>query len=79
MPKIAECIEVDPNVCHGKPRIAGTRIPVEIILGLLGDGLAPKEIIERCYPDLQEEDIFACIHYANSLVKEEEVHVVHEV
>lgn len=79
MAKIAERIEVDPNVCHGKPRIAGTRIPVEIILGLLGDGLTPKEIIERCYPDLREEDILACIHYANSLVKEEEVHVVHEV
>ncbi len=77
--KIAERIEVDPNTCHGKPRIAGTRIPVEIILGLLGDGLTPKEIIAKCYPDLAEEEILACIRYAHSLVQEEEVHVVHEV
>ncbi|MFH1609072.1 MAG: DUF433 domain-containing protein [Candidatus Bipolaricaulota bacterium] len=77
--KIAERIEVAPNICHGKPRIAGTRIPVEIILGLLGDGLTPKEIIAKCYPDLTEEEILACIRYAHSLVQEEEVHVVHEV
>ena len=77
--KIAERIEVDPGVCHGKPRIAGTRIPVEIILGLLADGLTPKEIIVKCYPDLAEEDILACIRYAKQLVGEEEIHAVHEV
>lgn len=77
--KIAERIEVDPHICHGKPRIAGTRIPVEIILGLLGDGLTPKEIIAKCYPHLTEEDILACIRYAHSLVREEEVHAVPEV
>ena len=74
--KIAERIEVDPNICHGKPRIAGTRIPVEIVLGLLGDGLSPREIIARCYPDLTEEDILACVRYARSLVAEEHVHAV---
>jgi uncharacterized protein (DUF433 family) len=77
--KIAERIAVDPNICHGKPRIAGTRIPVEIILGLLSDGLTAKEIIAKCYPDLTEADILACIRYAHSLVREEEVHAVHEV
>jgi len=77
--KIAERIEVDPQICHGKPRIAGTRIPIEIVLGLLTDGLTPKEIIAKCYPDLTQEDILACIRYAKQLVEEEEVHAVHEV
>ena len=78
MPKIAERIAVDPDVCHGKPRIAGTRISVEIILGLLADGLTPKEIVAKCYPDLTEEDILACIRYAKRLVEGEEVHPVYE-
>jgi uncharacterized protein (DUF433 family) len=77
--KIADRIEVDPDVCHGKPRVAGTRIPVETILGLLADGLTPREILTKCYPDLTEEDILACIRYAQGLVQEEEVHVVHEI
>ncbi|RLE34571.1 antitoxin [Candidatus Acetothermia bacterium] len=77
--KVADRIEVDPNICHGKPRIAGTRIPVETILGLLADGLTPKEIIAKCYPDLPEEGILACIRYAKQLVEEEEVHAVPEV
>ena len=76
--KIANRIEVSPDVCHGKPRIAGTCIPVEIILGLLADGLTPKEIVAKCYPDLAEEDILACIRYAKQLVEEEEVHAVCE-
>lgn len=78
MPKIADRIAVDPHVCHGKPRIAGTRIPVEIILGLLADGLTIKEIIAKCYPELTEEDILACIRYAKRLVEEEKIHVVHD-
>ena len=76
--KIADRIEVDSTICHGKPRIAGTRIPVEIVLGLLGDGLTLQEITSQCYPDLTEEDILACIRYAHSIVKAEEVHAVHE-
>jgi len=52
---------------------------VETILGLLADGLTPKEIIAKCYPDLPEEGILACIRYAKQLVEEEEVHAVPEV
>lgn len=75
---IAERIAVDPQICHGKPRVAGTRIPVEIILGLLADGLTPPQIIEKCYPDLTEADILACVRYARSLVADEEIYVVHK-
>jgi len=76
MVKIADRIIVDPDICVGKPVIEGTRIPIYMVLDLLGEGLTPQEIIEKCYSQLTEEDILACIRYANSLVKNEEIYVV---
>ncbi len=74
--KIADRIEVDSRIHHGKPVIAGTRIPVNMVLGLLSDGLSPEEIIQDYYEHISREDIFACIRYANSLVEDEEVYAV---
>jgi uncharacterized protein (DUF433 family) len=71
MAQIIERIEADPAILHGKPRIAGTRVPVEIILGLLGDGLTPEEIIKHHYPHITKEDILACLRYARQAVQEE--------
>ena len=74
--KIADRIEVDPQIHHGKPVIAGTRIPVHMVLGLLSNGLTPGEIIRDYYEHITKEDILACIRYAKSLVEEEEVYPV---
>jgi uncharacterized protein (DUF433 family) len=74
MGKIADRIVVDAKICFGKPVIEGTRIPIHMVLELLGEGLTPQEIIEKCYPDLTEEDILACVRYANALVKNEEIY-----
>ena len=71
MVKIMERIEIDPEVLHGKPHIAGTRIPVDIILGFLGDGLTPEEIIKQHYSHIVKEDILACVRYARLAVDEE--------
>jgi uncharacterized protein (DUF433 family) len=73
---IIERIEVTPDVLHGKPHIAETRVPVDIILGLLGDGLTPEEIIERHYPHITRDDILACIRYARQIVEDEEIYMV---
>nr|BAL58863.1 hypothetical conserved protein [Candidatus Acetothermum autotrophicum] len=74
--KIAERIEVDPNICHGKPRIAGTRIMVEQVLDLLAAGIPIEEIIsEEYFPDLSYEDVLACVAFANQLLKGEEIHI----
>ena len=68
--KIAERIEVDPNICHGKPRIAGTRIMVEQVLDLLAAGISIAEITsEEYFPDLSKEDVLACIAFANKFLK----------
>ncbi len=74
--KIADRIEVDPEVCLGKPVIQGTRIPVYLILDLLAGGLTVEEITQKWYPQITQEDIFACIRYANSLVQNEEIYPV---
>jgi uncharacterized protein (DUF433 family) len=76
MPKIAERIEADPNVCHGKPRIAGTRIMVEQVLDLLAADISIAEITsEEYFPDLSQKDVLACVAFANQLLKGEEIHV----
>lgn len=65
-------IEINPNICHGQPCIKGTRIMVYIILELLEAGLSDDDIIRDYYTNLTPEDIKACLHYAATLVKEQE-------
>ena len=59
-----ERVEVNPNIHFGKPCVAGTRIPVLSVLELVSEGLSFEEIIQDYYPDLQIEDIRACVRYA---------------
>ncbi|MFW0860281.1 MAG: DUF433 domain-containing protein [Dehalococcoidia bacterium] len=70
-----ERIEVNRNIHFGKPCVAGTRIPVLSILELLSEGLSFEEIIGNYYPDLQIEDIRACIQYAMDVVATEDIHI----
>ncbi len=59
-----ERIEINPNIHFGKPCVAGTRIPVQSVLELVREGIPFEKIIQDYYPDLQVEDIRACIQYA---------------
>ncbi len=70
-----ERINVDPKVHFGKPCIAGTRITVQSILELIDEGVVFADILHDYYPDLQEEDIHACLRYAIALVANEDIHV----
>jgi uncharacterized protein (DUF433 family) len=65
-------ISINPAICHGKPCIKGTRIPVFVILDSLAAGMSYEEIKAE-YPPVTDEDIRACIHYASILAQEEEV------
>ena len=56
-------ITTDPNICHGKPVIRGMRYPVENILELMAAGMSHEEILSD-YPDLNREDLLACIEFA---------------
>ena len=56
-------ITFDPGKCGGRPCIRGMRIRVTDVLGLLANGLSFKEILEEM-PDLEAEDILACLQFA---------------
>lgn len=55
-------ITTSPEIFSGKPIVRGMRISVELILGLLAQGVSAEEILAD-YPDLEPEDILACIAY----------------
>jgi uncharacterized protein (DUF433 family) len=70
---VMERIAVDPNIHFGKPCVAGTRIPVQNVLELVREGIAFAEIVRDYYPDIEVEDIRACIQYAMDTVALEEI------
>ncbi|WMN11496.1 DUF433 domain-containing protein [Marivirga salinae] len=61
-------ITINPEICHGKPTIRGKRYTVDLILDLLSAGSTHAEILED-YPNLEEEDILACLEYARKITK----------
>ncbi len=75
--KLQRRITVNPAVMVGKPVIAGTRIPVDLIINLLAQGLTIKEILED-YPQLKKEDIKAALEYAADIAKGENIFITKE-
>ena len=62
-------ITVDPEVCHGKPCVKGTRVLVSVVLDNLAAGQSPEEITAS-YPSVSREAILAAIAYAADLARE---------
>lgn len=71
-----ERISVNSQIHFGKPCIAGTRITVQSILELLKEELSFETIIKDYYPELQIDDIRACLQYAIALIASEEIDLV---
>lgn len=63
-------IEINPEIMYGKPVIRNTRIPVDLILEKMSNGQNNQDIIKD-FPDLKEDDLFACLAYATSLLRNE--------
>ncbi len=59
-------ITVNPDVLLGKPTIRGLRISVEQILRALGAGVPIDDLLGE-YPELELDDIRACLVYASEL------------
>lgn len=64
---MAERIDVHPDICNGRPVIAGTRIPVQTIMEFLGAGDSVDDVLEA-YPSLKRDDVYACIQFAAKLM-----------
>ncbi len=71
-----ERISIDSNVHFGKPCIAGTRITVQNVLELVIANLSFEDIKKDYYPDIEIDDIKACLDYAIALVSAEDIRVV---
>ncbi|MFM7099727.1 MAG: DUF433 domain-containing protein [Verrucomicrobiota bacterium] len=72
MSVLLQRITVNPAVMTGLPCIRGLRIPATTVLGLLASGATEPEILAE-YPDLEPDDIKACLAYATWLTREREV------
>lgn len=57
-------ITVNPDQCGGRPCVRGMRIRVKDVLDLFASGLSSEEILEEM-PDLEPEDLTACLKYAS--------------
>ncbi|MEW6663500.1 MAG: DUF433 domain-containing protein [Bacillota bacterium] len=70
-------IKSDPNVLMGKPVIAGTRIPVDLILEKLAAGETVEQVIQA-HPRLTEEAVRAALAFAAQAIKADVVYPVEE-
>ena len=71
MKEVAPGIAVDPKVRFGKPGIQGTRVPIELVMRELANGMTTEEVCREY--DLMPEQIHAVLRYAAERLKEEEV------
>jgi uncharacterized protein (DUF433 family) len=67
-------ITVDPEICHGKPCIRGLRYPVETILEYLAGGDTIESLLKQ-FPDLEREDILACLEFARRMLAAKTIHL----
>lgn len=64
MTRLANRITVDPERLGGRPCVRDMRIRVTDVLDLLANGLTPEQVVEEL-PDLEPEDIRACLRFAS--------------
>jgi len=63
---MSDRIELNPEVCGGRPVIRGTRITVDTVLGYLSAGDGVEDILEG-HPNLTRDDVLACLEFARRL------------
>ncbi|MGE5679815.1 MAG: DUF433 domain-containing protein [Bacillota bacterium] len=61
-------ITINPEICHGKPVITGTRVLVSNILSALAAGQSIEEVLED-YPNIKKEDVFSALAFGSQLSK----------
>jgi uncharacterized protein (DUF433 family) len=65
-------ISIDSAVCHGKPVIRGTRVPVTTVVGSLAAGMS-FETVQSEY-DITADDIRAALKFVGQLAEQESFH-----
>jgi uncharacterized protein (DUF433 family) len=67
MVNLTDRIMVDPKQCGGRACIRGMRIRVVDVLDLLASGMSREEVLAD-YPELEPEDIDACLKFARDRI-----------
>ena len=65
-------VEINPRVCNGKPVVAGTRIPLTVVLDQLAAGCSWQDL-KRKYPGLGDDQIAGVLRYCHALIERAEV------
>jgi len=68
-------ITIDPEICHGKPAIRHLRYPVVSMLEYLAAGDSFEDLLEE-FPDLERDDLRACLDFAARSLKLKSQHLV---
>jgi uncharacterized protein (DUF433 family) len=74
MSALADRITIDPEICHGKPCIRRMRYPVESMLEYLAGGDTIEDVL-REFPDLEREDLLACLEFARQTLAARSQHL----
>ena len=74
-PKLLSRITANPAIFGGKPIIRGMRISVEMVLSLLAQGETAESLLDD-YPDLEPEDVQACLAYARAVIANDSLDAV---
>jgi uncharacterized protein (DUF433 family) len=64
---MTERIVINPEVCGGRPIVAGTRVRVADILAMLAGGASEADVLAD-FPYLKAEDVRASLAYAAQAV-----------
>lgn len=75
MSELLSRITIDPDICHGKPAVRHLRYPVESLLEYLAAGDSFEEVLGE-FPDLERQDLQACLEFAAQSVKLKSKHLV---
>ena len=65
-PTMDSLIELNPQICNGRPVVRGTRISVETVLTYLCAGDSVEDVL-AAHPRLTRQSILACLDYARRL------------
>jgi uncharacterized protein (DUF433 family) len=75
MNTLLDRITIDPAICHGKPVIRGLRYPVESIIEYLAGGDSFEDVLAE-FPDLERDDLLACLEFAACSLKARSQHLM---
>ena len=73
--RLLQRITYNPEIFAGKPIIRGMRVSVELVLSLLAQGETVEAILDD-YPDLERDDIRACLAYAHAVIAHDSLDAV---